>query len=204
MTLHSRLKIETADEHTRLEQDVSRMRFFDSLPGYLDYLHRFGAFQAAMEAALEAQGVQTVIRDWDQRRRAHLAHEDLRALGEHDALVSANSPEGAQGAGRKYALLCLPQHDPAKDGDPARVLGMAYVIEGATLGGAVLLKGLAQLGITADRGGSFLASYGPARGRMWQSFMATLAEWDQRGIAHERVLQSARDAFGTARRYLVG
>ena len=54
----------------------------------------------------------------------------------------------------------------------------------------------------AEHGGRFLASYGPARGAMWQRFLDTLAAWEARGIAAEETVRAARAAFSAAAAYL--
>ncbi|MFJ5298574.1 biliverdin-producing heme oxygenase [Pseudomonas sp. NPDC088368] len=61
----------------------------------------------------------------------------------------------------------------------ARLLGVMYVMEGATLGGQVLRRIIAdRLGIDADTGGEFLDVYGRETGRLWKAFLARLAEFD--------------------------
>jgi light-regulated signal transduction histidine kinase (bacteriophytochrome) len=50
------------------------------------------------------------------------------------------------------------------------VLGALYVLEGQTLGGAVLARRAAGLGLTRQAGASFLDAYGPERGAMWRGF----------------------------------
>ena len=48
-------------------------------------------------------------------------------------------------------------------------LGALYVLEGATLGGQVLRREMAQrLGVNADNGGAFLDVYGAETGRRWR------------------------------------
>jgi heme oxygenase len=79
---------------------------------------------------------------------------------------------------------------------------VAYVLEGSTLGGAVLLERVAPLGVTAARGGSFLASYGAERARMWHAFLHTLSMWDERGVSHDAVVHAACETFELARRAL--
>jgi heme oxygenase len=69
-------------------------------------------------------------------------------------------------------------------------------------GGAWLLKQLAPLGITAAHGGSYLASYGSDRGKMWQRFLFTLEEAHLRGVRAEWVATAAIATFAAARYYL--
>jgi heme oxygenase len=85
---------------------------------------------------------------------------------------------------------------------PEDVLGIVYVLEGSTLGGAYLLKQLALLGITASQGGSYLASYGSNRGKMWQRFLFTLEEAHLRQARAESIAAAAIATFAAARYYL--
>lgn len=183
-SLHQYLKLTTAAAHSNLERVLAARGYFDNLDGYVDYLHRFLAFQEEAERLLEAGRVANIIPDWKERRRTHLARADLRAL---------NLPEAKamQTSGKLPRLLGLEQ-----------VLGVAYVLEGSTLGGAFLLKQLAPLGISASHGGSYLASYGSSRGRMWQRFLVTLEDAHERRVDVECVASAALAAFNAARYYL--
>lgn len=76
-----------------------------------------------------------------------------------------------------------------------RALGCAYVLEGATLGGAVILRHLGRtLGVTRERGGAFFGSYGSASGPMWKEFCGALAACDEPA---EPAVAAARETFAT-------
>src|SRR6202008_2777514 len=121
---------------------------------YIHYLQRFLAFQLEAERALDTPVTLEAVPDWPQRQRASLARADLAVLG---------APE------RRFRGSSLP---PVLSTEQA--LGIVYVLEGSTLGGAWLLRQLAPLGVTATQGGSYLASYGSNRGKMWQRFLFML------------------------------
>jgi heme oxygenase len=54
-------------------------------------------------------------------------------------------------------------------------LGALYVLEGATLGGQLILKTLQpQLGISSEAGGRFFSSYGKSIGLKWRDYLAAL------------------------------
>ena len=56
------------------------------------------------------------------------------------------------------------------------ILGVAYVLEGATLGGQFISRHLEQtLGFSGGQGYRFFRSYGPEVGPRWQAFRAELA-----------------------------
>ena len=182
-TLHTRLKRETAAAHGSLEAYIEAQRFFTSMAGYVAFLRASYAFQAEAEQVLIGAGATSVIPDWHLRHRAHLARQDLEVL-------EATTGQKPTAHGRL-----------AEVSSAAGVLGVAYVVEGATLGGAIVLKAVAPLGISSRRGGTFLASYGPDRSAMWQSFLATLSHWERLGIEFGEVTNAAAATFEAARRH---
>ena len=182
-SLHQRLRHGTARAHRQLETFLEGRRFFATLAGYTAFLRASLGFQAEAEQALSDCGALTVIPDWPLRRRAQLARQDLEALGSWHR----GGPE--------------PASQLTKVAKPEWVLGVAYVMEGATLGGAVLLKTVAHLQVSPSHGASFLAGYGRDRGVMWQAFLTNLMRWQELGIAQEEVVHAADSAFGAARRY---
>jgi len=181
--LHHHLRFATAAAHSNLERTLATRGYFDTRDGYIDYLRRFHAFHDEAERFLDAGRAGQFIPDWEERRRAYLARIDLQTLGESAPLPAA--PSGL-----------LPRLSGVE-----QVLGVAYVLEGSTLGGAFLLKQLAPLGISASHGGSYLASYGNERGKMWQKFLATLEEAHSH-VQAAAVASAALRAFNAARYFL--
>src|SRR5689334_20031028 len=182
--LHQHLKFATAAAHSSLECVLAKRGYFDGREQYIQYLQRFLAFQQEAEGVLDIAMTTEAVPDWQQRRRAHLARTDLATLG---------APERAfpQSSGHLPPVTSC-EH----------VLGLVYVLEGSTLGGAWLLRQLAPLGITAAHGGSYLASYGSDRGKMWQRFLFTLEEAHLRGVRADSIAAAAIATFATARYYL--
>jgi heme oxygenase len=185
--LHTHLKLATAAAHVSFERVLASRGYFDGRQRYVEYLHRFLAFHEEAERALDAADASQFILDWSGRRRAHQARADLIALG---------AGEGASENQLPVNSGCLPQ-----DIGWEEVLGITYVLEGSTLGGAFLLKQVAALGVTAQNGGSYLASYGNHRGRMWQQFITAL-EHARPNVCVESVTQAALAAFAAARYFL--
>ena len=182
-SLHERLRRETARAHSDLETLIEARCFFASRAGYAAFLQASQAFQAEAERVLDDCGAVDVIPDWPLRHRARLARADLESLG--------TSPAASRDPDRPLTQVAK----------PGWVLGVAYVVEGATLGGSVLLKSVAHLNVTPNRGASFLASYGRERTTMWQSFLTTLACWESRGVAKDEVVSGASAAFAAAHAY---
>jgi heme oxygenase len=182
--LHQHLKLATAAAHSSLECVLAKRGYFDGREQYIQYLQRFLAFQDDAERALDTPITIEAVPDWHQRRRTHLARADLATLGAQERSFPRSSGRLPHVASREQAL------------------GIVYVLEGSTLGGAYLLQQLAPLGITAAHGGSYLASYGSDRGKMWQRFLFTLEEAQLRQVRAESIAAAAIATFATARYYL--
>jgi heme oxygenase len=71
------------------------------------------------------------------------------------------------------------------------------VLEGSTLGGLVLLDRLAPLGVTAARGGRYLAA-GERPARRWHTFVQALARQDAATFDRDAALAAARRTFSAA------
>ena len=172
------MRAATAQRHRSLEE---RLPF--SSPALDDALYRrliqaYYGFYAPLEQRLDAAGVLEF-----ERRKVPALLKDLQALGiEHEKL------------GR---CADLPDVD-----DPWQLLGIMYVIEGATLGGQVLRRIVGErLGIDADNGGAFLDVYGRATGVLWKGFLKRLpsAETPEQCA---RVVESAQSTFVCFERWL--
>ncbi|WP_296261117.1 MULTISPECIES: biliverdin-producing heme oxygenase [unclassified Pseudomonas] len=112
--------------------------------------------------------------------------KDLRALGLSDGQID------------RLPLCCdLPRLQ-----TQGHLLGIMYVIEGATLGGQVLRRIIAdRLGIEADSGGEFLDVYGRDTGRRWKAFLKQLADFDQPEYNGD-VVDAACATFASFERWL--
>lgn len=120
---------------------------------YRALLARFHGAHAGFED--EAAGLVGDPAFFDPRRKAGPLARDLQALGLDAAEVEA--------------LPRLGFHLP----DRASAYGAMYVLEGSTLGGALIARDVARaLGVDAPR--AYFASYGPALGPMWKAFQARL------------------------------
>ena len=116
----------------------------------------------------------------DRRKSAGLA-ADLRALGV--------APEALP---RCSDLPDLP--------GPAAVLGCAYVLEGATLGGQILSRHVAGcLGLSAETGGRFFHGYGERTGAMWKAFTSAVRGFVARHGQEDAIVNGAVDTFRSLR-----
>ena len=157
MTLLERLRIETRPAHDRIEAAVDFPRWASSPEAYRGLLCRFYGFHRVWEE--EAAALAPESASFGRRRKAHLLVGDLLALG--------MTPQEIIHLPRCRPLMPLPA--------PAAVLGGMYVIEGSTLGGAVVAREAERrLGLTAETGCAYFRSYGRDTARMWKSFGAAL------------------------------
>ena len=151
------LKAATADLHAEAECYV-RILDATALPeDYARYLRAMHGFHAPLERAFaEHAGLTAVHFDAAARRKSHLARRDLAALGD-----TARTPE-CPGVPELAARMDLPT-----------ALGVAYVLEGSTLGGRFVLARLPPvLAALRGRATAFLDGYGDQTGLRWLAFGA--------------------------------
>lgn len=78
----------------------------------------------------------------------------------------------------------------------AALMGMAYVIEGSTLGGRVIARHLQKkLGLNETNGASFFAGHGENTGKMWTAFLESLTRCAAKGDNAHRVIDGAITGF---------
>lgn len=177
------LREATEDLHAAAERRVRILDEEATTATYARYLTRMLGFQAPVEDALAEHGALARLGfDAPARRKQDWLTSDLRVLGIDPASV-ARCPRAPVFA------------------DTASALGVAYVLEGATLGGRFILAHapgpLARLRGTATR---FFEGYREETGAMWRRFglVATLAirdghEEEEPAIA--RAIAGARVTF---------
>lgn len=177
-----RLRDETRIDHDRVERVVPVMRDDLDVGTYRRILARLYGYHAPLEVRLEAPAAHfPESLDWETRRKCPHLSADLAALG-MDAGELARLP-------RCEVLPALT--------NPARVLGCLYVLEGASLGGQVICRHLAELAPAIARNRRFFRGYGERTGAMWQAFRRLLVEGASRPADQEAVIAAARDTFQT-------
>ena len=145
---------------------------------YARYLQSMLGFHAPLEAifagdaALEAAGFAAA-----SRRKSHLLIQDL-----HSVAPCAAAPPHCSALPATTMLT--------------HRIGVAYVIEGSTLGGKFILArlppALASLRGTAT---AFLEGYGAETGARWRSFGALVDRVIDTAAAEAEVIAGARDTF---------
>ena len=156
MTIAGRLKTETAAAHDRLD---SQLDLLDGGDRYAGALARFWGIYAGAEPRLDRWHTAAGLADWPQRRKLPALRSDLLALGMTPADIDA-----------------LPVR-PFAEPDVSAGFGWLYVLEGATLGGAVIARRLRKDKAVPLGALSFHTLYGRELGPRWRGFHAALAEW---------------------------
>jgi heme oxygenase len=189
MSAIAALRAATWPCHQRLEKRLDIKTRFSSLAAYRVHIERMWGFCAALEQQFGREAFADALADYESRRKLPLLTQDLIALGAHSDAVS-----------RLDQCPGLPDC-----GDPATAFGCVYVLEGATLGGRTLLP-LAQtrLGLTAESGATFLASYGGEVASMWRHFGAALDAWCSAPERRDRATAAAVGTFEALDTWLCG
>jgi len=187
VSLPDRLKAATAPHHARVEGLLDLMRPDLTTARLRWWVERFYGFLAAWEPRAAAVARGTVLaEDVAGRAKAQRLVADLRALGLTDQQIAA-------------LPLCeaLPPLRDVPD-----LLGQMYVLEGSTLGGAVIARHVERtLGLAGGAGYSYFQSYGPATAARWRAFKETLA--DHADSIHDcRIIESACGAFDALHNWL--
>ncbi|MBW3637016.1 MAG: biliverdin-producing heme oxygenase [Armatimonadetes bacterium] len=180
MLLHL-LRDATRREHEQLEARIDLLGRGWSLPFYRLLLQKFYGFYSVVEPPIfEREEWQQLGFDVESRRKTELLRRDLRHLG-----LSVNQIEALPRLENALPLSSFP-----------RVLGCAYVLEGATLGGQVITRHLRrEIGVEPEQGGAFFASYGALVGPMWRDFVALLDTFPVSADEQSALLESARATF---------
>lgn len=147
------LREATRQSHHALEHELDLVERVSTPSGRREIVLRFYGLHAGVERALGPLLSTVEGLDFAARRRAPLLASDLVELGMDPA----------------RATLCA--LSPAASG--AEALGLFYVLEGSSLGGAVIRRTLAARNEDM-RGLSFLHPYGEQTGARWRSFMAVV------------------------------
>lgn len=183
------LRTATWPSHQRLEKRISFKARLETVSAYRAHIERMWGFYVAIESSLTSGNLREWLPDCDVRRKVPLLERDLAALGVESSCV---------------ALLPRCRSVPASN-DAASAFGCAYVLEGATLGGRSLLPLVeTRLGLTAEFGAAFLASYGEAVGERWRAFGEALNRCCSIDGHRLRAAEAASATFAALEHWLCG
>ena len=179
----SALRAGTHTLHVALEK---RLPFFSDtldLERYTQLLAAYYGFYQALESNLLACELPEGF-ELSTRLKTPALQQDLHALN--------------------VRIEALPLCDdlPPLD-NTASVLGVLYVLEGATLGGNVLRKHVSeQLGLDADNGCAFLYVYGESTGKQWKAFLDYLGSVPLDAAAQALAVHAACSTFSCFEQWL--
>jgi heme oxygenase len=180
------LKAATRSRHEALERRLPLLDAQLSRATYQRFVQRLYGFYAPLEAQLLAlPWWDAVGLDYAVRHKTPRLRQDLLALGDTETCIAT--------------LPCCERLPPLTN--PAQLWGCLYVIEGATLGGQIVIKSLdAHLGLNAASGASFFDGYGALTGSRWKAFCAAVPTEDAEfAEGRDDMLRSATltfDLFG--------
>lgn len=187
MEARTLLRDATAAIHTRLHTVPAFAALAAghlSRAAYARLLHRLLGFHLAVEASLAAApSLRPYGIDLAERCRSGALRADLATLGMPDA----------------GPLAPLPAFPTA-----ARALGCLYVVEGSTLGGRQLARGLDHLlpaGALAGR--AFLLGHGPRHGAMWQACCAAIEACGEEPGGQAGMAAAATETFAAFEAWFV-
>ncbi|MEO5813761.1 MAG: biliverdin-producing heme oxygenase [Gemmatimonadaceae bacterium] len=163
----SQLKLATEALHARVELAMPTLDELSRRLRYVQCLRDFYALYALWEPAIwQTPGVADVVTDGAARQKLPLLVRDLKALGQ----AVTDVPFVVDDASSDLPANC------------AEALGALYVLEGATLGGRVILRHIAgPLDLPLDGGLAFFNGYGARTGPMWTSFGRALEHYSDTG-----------------------
>ena len=177
-SIMDRLKAETRPQHEAMERRVDLGEQTRDAGAYGDLIEAFYGFYAPLEDALSRiDGLEHAGVNLDERRKTGRLEQDLRALGRESA-AAAKCEDLPDVRGLPEAFGCL------------------YVLEGATLGGQIIRRHVAdRLGLDAQNGCGFFSSYGDRVGEMWNSFRQALMQYAADAEIQDRIVAAAQDTF---------
>lgn len=152
--LLDRLRLETAAQHDALEAGLALLDRPFSRDRFLGVLKGFHGFHAAWEPAAAQSAYAEFLMP---RRRLAGVERDLRFMGLAQADIDA-----------------LPRCEAAADlaATSAGVLGASYVLEGSSLGGAVITRALSGEAWLPEGGFAHFNPYGDQTGVRWRETRA--------------------------------
>jgi heme oxygenase len=177
-SLFERLKSGTEEQHREIEAFIDPLKNFRSLDAYKAHVLKSWRFYLPLEGCLAAFDWSAAGIDFVPRRKAPLLEQDLRVLGIHQPRLEEGQALARQNL--DFALGCL------------------YVLEGATLGGQIISRHLATLGIGPANGGLFFHGYGAKTGEMWKSFQRSATSYC---VTEDQIGEAVSGAKSTFERF---
>lgn len=174
-TRSQRLKAATRDSHGALDKRIMAGDIFASRGQFARFLRVQYRFHRDIDALYAHAALDALLPDLEARRRLPLIARDLADL---EQILPAPVPM------RLDPDLALPV-----------ALGWLYVAEGSNLGGTILYKMAAKLGLDAGFGARHLAAHPDGAARHWRAFTAALDGVVLDDAQERQVIDAADAAF---------
>ena len=185
-SLRQRLKRETEGVHQHLEVQLGLLDPSLDVQGYRRVLETFYGFYVPVEIDVTRLGAAEPPLGFPLRARAELIERDLLALGRSPAELAA-------------LPLCSDRPEPSCFEDLA---GCLYVLEGACLGGQVLIPLLhRRLGLAKDSGAAFFAGDEEWTLPRWAVVVAWLDGLPRTGASTAKIITAAKATFDALARW---
>ena len=186
----SRLRVETRAQHEATEAIPFSTAILGGILPRASYAAQLAALlpvHRALETAIADRSHPSFGAVWsDDMQRTPLLEADLDDLGTTEEEARMARPEAMELAGWIEDLAAR---------DPVAVLGVLYVLEGSTLGGAVLRRHLASAYGLTDAGLRYYSPYGIHPKPHWVAFSERMdAAITDPGDA-DRVVAAASETF---------
>jgi heme oxygenase len=179
-TIHARLRSSTKEVHLELERHLALLGGDLSMIRYTRIIALFYGFYRPMEAGLQRLKILAPHRDFPLRARTELLKCDLLALGWEEHAI-AEIPTCAD-----LPDLRTSEH----------FAGCLYVLEGASLGGQVIVRHVRErLGLTDHGGTAFFAGDGASTAARWKCVLQWLEHVSHSGLRAEQIVTSACQTF---------
>jgi len=182
------LREQTRSDHDRIESALNLPDSIRDPSDYIRLLRGFYSFYEPLEQQLLSLDWRGTGIDMDARRKAPLLAADLHACG--------IDPTGQR----------LSPHVSRVD-ELAEGFGCLYVMEGATLGGELIVRRLETVfGAWLSGRDHFYRCYGDSRGRMWREFREAADRFGEQQDPpdQDRVIEAARSTFRQLQQWLEG
>lgn len=183
--LSKQLRALTHETHEQLDNSIMQAASFASVDGYAGFVAVQFLFHRDVDALYGDARLRELLPDLDGRRRLAQIAADLSDLGRAE-------PGGNP----------APAFTVGEDVDLPTALGWLYVAEGSKMGGALLRKEAAKLGLSDSHGARHLAPAPEGPAAHWRSFTAALdaVPLDEDGVA--KAVAGANAAFAQVQGYV--
>jgi heme oxygenase len=177
-TRSQRLKAASHDTHERLDARIMRSQPFASVEHFRRFVQVQLRFHHDVAPLYQRTDLAALLPDLAERQRLDQIRQDLI-----DLQAPAHDESG-------FGAPALPM-----EADLATALGWCYVVEGSNLGGAMLFKLAAKLGLNEHHGARHLAGHPDGRLRHWRGFTGMLDALSLDEAAEQALVAGARAAF---------